>query len=102
MRMEFETLMGVVGDQLKNLYYWRQPFQEGPVQLSGFSALPAGRMDNSGNFYYLGNSTTFWSASKKTSDKAWHRTLTNRSGAFYRGLSHVSLRFSVRCVKDKK
>ena len=92
---------GVVGDQLKNFMYWNKPFQSGIVETSGFSALPAGRMDNSGNFYYLGNSTTFWSATKESSEKAWHRTLTNRSGAFYKGNSQVSLRFSVRCVKDK-
>jgi len=92
---------GVAGDQLKNFMYWNQAFQGGSVETSGFSALPAGRMDNSGNFYYLGNSTTFWSATKESSDKAWHRTLTNRSGAFYKGNSHVSLRFSVRCIKDQ-
>jgi uncharacterized protein (TIGR02145 family) len=91
---------GVVGDQLKNFRYWRPSLQGRSISTTGFSALPAGRMDNSGNFYYIGSSTTFWSATKESSDKAWHRTLTNRSGELYRGNSHVSLRFSVRCVED--
>lgn len=91
---------GVVGDQLKNFRYWRPSLQGNSISTTGFSALPAGRMDNSGNFYYIGNSTTFWTATKESSNKAWHRTLTNRSGELYRGKSHVSLRFSVRCVKD--
>ena len=91
---------GEVGNQLKDFGYWSQSMQRGLFSTTGFSALPAGRMDNSGNFYYLGNSTTFWSATKESNNKAWHRTLTNRSGELYRGNSHVSLRFSVRCVKD--
>lgn len=89
-----------IGNKMKNFLYWTIPLQDGSLTTTGFSALPAGRMDNTGTYYYIGNSTSFWSATKADGDKAWHRTLTDRSAALYRGSSHISLRFSVRCVKD--
>ncbi|GEM_PF-811418 len=97
----------VAGNRLKNLNYWndssrRQNRNRAYLDVTGFAALPAGRIDLTGDSYYMGISTSFWSASKPNSDKAWHRTITTRGSGLYRDASYTSQKFSVRCIKDKK
>ena len=94
----------VAGNKLKDMDYWDQPEMEGQNQVyldvTGFAALPAGRIDLTGESYYMGTSTSFWSASKPSSNKAWHRTITTRGSGLYRDASYTNQKFSVRCIKD--
>lgn len=89
-------------NRLKNYDYWELPpgVDEIQLNLSGFSAYPAGRMDMSGASYYMGRSASFWSATKDDVQDAWHRTITNRGEGLYRNSGNVGYRFSVRCVKN--
>jgi uncharacterized protein (TIGR02145 family) len=94
----------MAGNKMKNLRYWEQPNvkNKNQVQLNitGFAALPAGRIDVSGESHFKGTSTSFWSASKTDSDKAWHRTITARGSGLYRDASFTKQKYSVRCIKD--
>jgi uncharacterized protein (TIGR02145 family) len=92
----------VAANRMKNYDYWNPPngSREIHLDLSGFSAYPAGRMDMAGDSYYLGRSTSYWSSTKDNPQSAWHRTITNRGAGLYRNSGHIGYRFSVRCVKD--
>ena len=96
----------VAGDKLKNRQYWERPgggnMNQRVIDGMGFSALPAGRIDLTGQSYYKGVSTSFWSASQPSSDKAWHRTITTGGSGLYRDASYTGQKYSVRCIKDKK
>jgi uncharacterized protein (TIGR02145 family) len=94
----------VASNRMKNYDYWTPPdgSTEIHLNLSGFSALPAGRMDMTGESYYLGKSSSFWSATKESWNNAWHRTITNRGAGLYRNSGHIGYRFSVRCIKNQK
>jgi uncharacterized protein (TIGR02145 family) len=94
----------MAGNKMKNLRYWEQPNvkNKNQVQLNitGFAALPAGRIDVSGESHFKGTSTSFWSASKTDADKAWHRTITARGAGLYKDASFTKQKYSVRCIKD--
>jgi len=92
----------VAANRMKNYDYWPTPegMKEVRLDLSGFSAYPAGRMDMAGESYYIGRSSSYWSATKDSWKSAWHRTITNRGGGLYRNSGHTGYRFSVRCLKD--
>jgi uncharacterized protein (TIGR02145 family) len=92
----------VAANRMKNFDYWTPPGDNTEINLnlSGFSAYPAGRMDITGDSYYLGKNTSFWSASRDNMQKAWYRTVTTRGSGLYRNSGHIEYRFSVRCVKD--
>jgi len=95
----------VAGNKLKDLTYWNQPsVKEGrqvKLDVSGFAAIPAGRINSVGESHYKGSSTSFWSASKPNVDKAWHRTITTRGRGFYKAASYTTQKYSVRCIKDE-
>ena len=94
----------VAGNKLKAIRYWERSLvrrkEKENLDITGFNALPAGRIDLSGESYYKGTSTSFWSSSRPNSNKAWHRTITIRGSGLYRDASFTSQRYSVRCVKD--
>lgn len=92
----------VAANKMKNYDYWASPNRTNEIHLnlSGFSAYPSGRMDMTGESYYLNKSTSFWSATKDGRDKAWHRTITNRGSGLFRNSGLTGYRFSVRCIKD--
>jgi len=94
----------VAGNKLKAIRYWERSLvrrkEKENLDITGFNALPAGRIDLSGESYYKGTSTSFWSSSRPNSDKAWHRTITIRGSGLYRDASFTSQRYSVRCVRD--
>lgn len=92
----------VAANKMKNYNYWASPegANEIHLNLSGFSAYPSGRMDMTGESYYLSKSTSFWSSTKDGRNKAWHRTITNRGAGLYRNSGLTGYRFSVRCIKD--
>jgi len=94
----------VAGNKMKDLDYWDQPNNQGQnrvyLDVTGFAALPAGRIDLTGESYYMGTSTSFWSASKPSSNKGWHRSITTQGSGLYRDASYTNQKFSVRCIKD--
>lgn len=90
----------VAGSRMKNQVYWPGNVNQQLTQ-SGFSALPAGSMDMTGQYYYAGSLASFWSATKESSKQAWQRTITYRGAGLYRTKSHISYRLSVRCIKDE-
>jgi len=90
-----------VGGNLKETgtTHWYSP-NTGATNNSGFTALPAGRRSFSGSFYYLGNSTAFWSSTENYSSDAWLRSLHCSYADVYRYFNSKSRGFSVRCCKD--
>jgi len=70
---------------------------------SGFSALPGGRRSGGGGggeFFALGTSGHWWSATESNGDLAWSRYLTYQIGYAYRNNFHKGVGFSVRCIKN--
>jgi hypothetical protein len=63
---------------------------------SGFAALPGGRRDGDGTFYFIGTDGYWWSSGDENDD-AWVRGLT---GSLYKGSFNRSSGFSVRCLRD--
>jgi len=94
----------IAGNKLKAIRYWERSLvrrkEKENLDITGFNALPAGRIDLAGESYYKGTSISFWSSSRPNSDKAWHRTITIRGSGLYRDASYTSQRYSVRCVRD--
>jgi uncharacterized protein (TIGR02145 family) len=72
--------------------------------LSGFSVLPGGQRDFSGNFVVIRYYAYFWSATQSLGNYAWGRSLEVRSGYVTRGAGVYSGRkyvgASVRCLRD--
>jgi uncharacterized protein (TIGR02145 family)/uncharacterized repeat protein (TIGR02543 family) len=64
----------------------------------GFSALPGGYGNGSGNFYYAGNTGYWWSATEYTTDNAYYRYISSNDMGSYNN-SKTNL-YSVRCVAD--
>jgi len=92
-----------VGGKLKEAgtAHWSSP-NTGATDLSGFSALPAGRRYDDGSFYSFLNTTAhFWSASESSPAIAWQRVLLYTSSGIYRINDKVkSYGYSVRCLND--
>jgi uncharacterized protein (TIGR02145 family) len=66
----------------------------------GFMALPGSYRRTSGDFYYMGNYGTWWSATASGSTYAWYRYLTYNYDGVYRGHDNKNSGFSVRCLRD--
>ena len=66
---------------------------------SGFSGLPGGLRNGSGDFYYAGNYGCWWSSSPFYG-YAWSRVLNSGDGYVGRNDSNQRYGFSVRCVRD--
>lgn len=71
------------------------------INLSGFSALPAGYRHDNKSFRSAGSFTAWWSVSLTSSKGDWCRTLNFYSPEIIRGGILKSAGFSVRCVKDE-
>jgi len=70
------------------------------INLTGFSALPAGMRNFTGNFFYDGQNATWWTASESHSLNAWSRALSYESCAIYRHDGRKIMGMSVRCIKE--
>jgi uncharacterized protein (TIGR02145 family) len=66
----------------------------------GFSGLPGGFRNDSGEFWSIGGSGVWWSSTAFSSGFSWHRELTYASGEVW--VSHYLKvhGHSVRCIKD--
>ena len=68
---------------------------------SEFWGLPSGRRSSVGMFTYLGESTTFWSATEYDSSRVWYRHLAfNYSDVLRYWNVYKNEGRSIRCIKD--
>jgi uncharacterized protein (TIGR02145 family) len=67
---------------------------------SGFSAFPGGSRSNNGNFFEIGSTGYWWSATEGGASDAYGRFLYYEYSPFYRNDMYKSLGFSVRLLKD--
>ncbi len=101
---EWTTLENAVGGEevagtvLKSTSGWNEGGNGTDVY--GFSALPAGRRNYNGDFYYVGNYASFWSATENGTDYAYYRYLNYYSENVFTYDYHKVNAFSVRCLKD--
>jgi len=91
----------VAGGKLKETgtAHWNSP-NVSATNESGFTALPGGRRDFNGTFYYIRQNGYFWSSTELNTPSAYYRFM------FYNGSNvawlayYKTLGLSVRCVKD--
>jgi len=79
--------------------HWNSP-NTGATNESGFTALPAGRRTNNGNFVNFTLHTELWTTSQNSSNDAWHHSLGYDHEQVYRGDHYKNVGLSVRCVKN--
>ena len=103
-RAEFETLFAAVGGQdvagtvLKSTSGWTD--DGNGTDSYGFSALPAGIRDTSGDFYSAGYYAGFWSATEDNSDNAYYMGLFYYNDGAYLHSYYKYSGFSVRCLRN--
>ncbi len=97
---------GAGGGKMKSIgtNYWQAP-NSGATNESGFSALPAGYRDSSGDggSYDIRLAAFFWSATESRTLYAWDRRLYAGSSyvdRYYSVYYPKSSGFSIRCLKD--
>jgi uncharacterized protein (TIGR02145 family) len=92
---------GSVGGKLKDAgtTYWISP-NTGATNSNGFTALPGGYRYDTGSFYYLRSSASFWTATPDLSIFSWTRGLYNGFASESRGSANRSYGESVRCLKN--
>ncbi len=66
----------------------------------GFSGLPGGYRTYGGNFYGIGSSGAWWSATEYSPYTVWYRTLYCTKPGVSRHSDKKAVVFSVRCVMD--
>ena len=65
----------------------------------GFTALPGGSRNYNGNFYVIGYSGIWWSATENDVTSAWIRSMHFNSSNVGRNNNSKEVGFSVRCVR---
>lgn len=93
---------GTAGGKMKEsgTLHWTTP-NLGATNESGFSALPAGERRNDIDYFYLGNVTSFWSATDAPGmGGAWYRFHNYTSTDVYHYTNDRRDGFSIRCIKD--
>ncbi len=92
---------GSAGGKVKEIgsVHWSNP-NTGATNSSGFTALPSGNRNTSGNYSQIGNGCYFWSTTEDLTTTAFYRELYYNNSILGRfSLSKIH-GFSVRCVKD--
>lgn len=91
----------VAGGKMKETgaVHWAAP-NTGATNSSGFTGLPAGDRDVSGNFIFLATYGDFWTSSEANSTQAWYRNLNTGNETLYRGGYYKNDGFAVRCLKN--
>jgi len=85
------------GAQMKTTYGWNG--DDDGANSSGFSGLPGGSRASNGNFYLVGSSGYWWSATPYGSS-AWYRTVSYNDDSVNRNFAYHRNGYSVRCVQD--
>jgi uncharacterized protein (TIGR02145 family) len=105
---EFTTLtdffggISVAGGKMKEVgtIHWMSP-NTGATNENGFSALPGGQRDESGNFIGFSQNGFCWTSTPYNIIKPWYRGLTYNAGNIFPGSGSLNIRgFSIRCIKD--
>ena len=85
------------GAQMKTTYGWNG--NGDGANSSGFSGLPGGSRASNGNFYLVGSSGYWWSATPYGSS-AWYRIVSYNDDSVNRNFAYHRNGYSVRCVRD--
>lgn len=83
----------------KGTSHWKPP-NDCATNKSGFTGLPGGYRDVSGEFLINGFSGYWWSSSEQETYFAWYRTLYYTSDKIHRTSGYAGDGFSVRCIQD--
>lgn len=87
------------GDQLK-VTSSHSPAWNGTNTVA-FDALPAGDRRNDGQFFFIGTTSYFWTASEDAASNPWHRAMWTSATGVYRDNNFArAFGFSVRCIRD--
>jgi len=70
------------------------------INLSGFSARPAGMRSFTGEFHYLNTHATWWTATESNLRDSWMRGVGMNTCSIYRNDGRKTMGFSIRCIKD--
>ena len=91
----------VAGGKLKETgtAHWESP-NVGATNESGFTALPGGRRDFNGTFYYIRQNGYFWSSTEWNTPSAYYRFMFFNTSNVAWLANLKTLGFSVRCLKD--
>lgn len=68
--------------------------------ISGFTGLPGGTRGSNGNFGNIGSNGIWWSATERTANYAWYRSLFNGSTTVSRFDNYKYYGYSVRLLKS--
>ncbi len=91
----------IAGGKMKSITsnYWKDP-NTGATNTSGFSALPGGFRNNSGQFSTISNYGAWWTSTANGTNQAWERDISFNAGSLYRSSYSQNYGFAVRCLKD--
>jgi uncharacterized protein (TIGR02145 family) len=91
----------VAGGKLKEagLAHWQTP-NTGATNETGFTALPSGYRNNSGDFYNTGTFGTFWSSTANDATSGLFRYVYYQGADMVRKVDNKTYGFSVRCLRD--
>ncbi len=88
------------GTQMKNNSGWDH--NGNGTNSSGFSALPGGQRNFTGDFMFSREQAVWWSSTEAAEiPKAWYRYLSYDHSSVNRGAYYPSVGYSVRCVRDE-
>ncbi len=82
-----------IGEKIKSAADWNGS------DASGFSAIPGGGRESSGNFYGIDNGASFWT-STASGTSSWTRNLFPGRSTVNRSLLSKGNAISVRCIKE--
>jgi uncharacterized protein (TIGR02145 family) len=80
-------------------YYWKPP-SSGASNSSGFSAIPVGKRDDDGIFYYFEILGHWWSASEADAELSSLLIISNEEAYLIQGDFSKGSGLSVRCIRD--
>jgi len=99
-----ETYLGginVAGGKMKeaDTLHWTNP-NSGATNSSGFTGLPGGLRDVSGNFLYKHENGLWWTATAYSASKAWGTYLWYLNTAVDHNAVSKTYGLNIRCIKD--
>jgi uncharacterized protein (TIGR02145 family) len=93
--------LGVAGGKLKETgtIHWTSP-NDGASNSTGFTALPGGYRDNTGNFSLNMLNGYWWTNTGNVSSDAWSRIIYFNGSIVHRNNLSKNCGMSVRCIRD--
>lgn len=79
--------------------FWESPNRAATNQ-AGFSGLPGGYRNFTGEFESLNTHAGWWTRSRNSATTAWRRELSNNNSTIYNFFTRLQNGYSVRCVRD--